>query len=161
MHTKIYAILPEEVKGKGICARIYTDTTTYIDIKTPELLLDHMYKAKGKRKKEVDTLIKSLLQINKNTPYVIDANNVFFGFKFRRSTYDKSTRGFANVRYVSHIEDNHIILTTGESIATLSQFKSLNQNKNHAITMMLSEMVKDYENREEMGRFVRGRIIRG
>ena len=133
------AILPEEIKNFGIGARIYTTTTTQLIEQTPTLYLNQLYKHRGKSKKQMDAIIKNILQITKNTPYVIDAHHVFFGFKYRTSTYDKETRGFVNVAYVDHIKDTTIVLTTGETIATLNTFDTLNANKNHAKTMFYRE----------------------
>lgn len=159
MNPHIIAVLPEEVKGTGICSRIYTHTSNYIDSKTPELYLEYMYKKKGKNKKEMDKVIKAISQVSKNTPYVIDTNHVFFGFKSRKSTYDKHTRGFVNVRYVSHIEADKIILTTGEIIDTISQFKSLNDNKNIALIFLYKELAEYYYNSDANIRYLKGNVI--
>lgn len=160
MKPPIIAILPTEIKGTGICSCVYTTAAEpYIDEKTPELLLDHLYKENGRSKKEMDRIIKRILQVSKNTPYVINATHVFFGFKHRTSTYDKNTRGFVNVRYVSHIKDNQIILTTGEAIDTLSKFDSLNTNKNQALTMIYREIIGNLYSREEEIQYLKGNIL--
>ena len=135
------AILPEEIKNFGIGARLYTTTTTQLIEQTPTLYLNQLYKLHGKNKKEMDAIIKNTLQLSKNMPYIIDANHVFFGFKYRTSTYDKDTRGFVNVTFVDHIEDTTIHLTTGETIETLNTFDTLNTNKNNAKTMLYREQL--------------------
>ena len=160
MDPNIIAVLPEEVKGKGICARIYTETKTYIDSKTPELFLDHQLKEAGRSKKEMDKIFRQITQIQKNTPYIIGRLAVFFPHKHRKSPYDKHGRGFVNVRYVSHIEGSQIVLITGETIDTLSKFDSLNPNKNAALMMMYREHANSLLDREESIRFLRGKIVR-
>lgn len=160
MNPNIIAVLPEEIKGKGIGSRIYTETDNYIDDKTPELFLEHMLKRAGRNKKEMDKIFKQITQIQKNTPYVINELAVFFAYKHRKSPYDKHGRGFVNVRYVSHIEDSQIVLTTGEKIATLSRFDSLNINKNAALLMMYREHANRLLDREESIRFLRANIFK-
>lgn len=61
------AILPEEIKNFGIGARVYTTTTTQLIEQTPTLYLNQLYKHRGKSKKQMDAIIKNILQISKNT----------------------------------------------------------------------------------------------
>ena len=149
MHTtniQIIAILPEEIKSFGIGSRVYTTTTTHLIEETPTLFLNKMYKKRGKTKKEMDQIIKDTLQISKNMPYIIDTSHVFFGFKYRNATYDRERRGFANITCVEKIENSEIILTTGENIATLNTFTTLNTNKNHAKTMLYrQQLIASYD----------------
>ena len=143
----IIAVLPEEVKGFGLCARIYTETRTYIDEKTPTHFLNTLYKEKGRSKKIMDQKFKSITQMSRNIPYTIDQNHVFFGFKYRKAIYDKEGRGFVNVTWVDHIEGSQIILRSGESISTLNQAPSLIQNRNNALLMLYREMSEiNYDN---------------
>lgn len=159
MASEIIAILPEEVKKNGIYARVFTNLGTILDQRTPTLYLDHMYKKEGKSKKQIDSKTRKILQISKNLPYVIDANHVFFPFKYRTTTYDKQTRGFANVKYVANIRDNEIILTTGESISTLSKFDALNTNKNYARLMLDEEIIRYYTKMNSTIRFVSANVM--
>lgn len=139
----IIAVLPEEVKGTGICARIYKETTAYIDTRTPTLFLDNLYRQNGRTKKEMDKKIRSTLQITKNLPYVINSSHVFFGFKYRKPTYDNQGRGFINVKYVKMIEDNQIVLITGEKLATLNKKDSLIQNMNYSRLLLTIEIAEE------------------
>lgn len=141
--TDIIAVLPEEVKGTGICARIYKEDTAYIDTRTPTLYLDNLYKDNGRRKREMDKKIRSILQINKNLPYMINASHVLFGFKYRKPTYDNQGRGFINVKYVKMIEDNQIVLVTGEKLSTLNKKDSLIQNMNYSRLLLTLEMYEE------------------
>lgn len=141
--TDIIAVLPEEVKGTGICSRVYKETTANIDTRTPTLYLDTLYKLNGRSKKEMDKKIRSTLQITKNLPYMINSGHVFFGFKYRKATYDNQGRGFVNVKYVTHIEDNQIVLITGEKLATLNQKDSLIQNMNYSRLLLTIEMLDE------------------
>lgn len=51
MYTEIIAILPEQVKGKGIYSRIYREDKTILDDRHPALYLKNLYETKGKSKK--------------------------------------------------------------------------------------------------------------
>lgn len=155
----IIAILPEEVKGVGICSRVYTQNDSYIDYNTPTLMLEKLYKQKGKSKKEMDKKFTKLTQIKRNIPYTIDSNQVFFAFKFRQTSYDKQSRGFVNVTFVREIKDNYIILKTGEMIATLNKQETLIQNKNNAMIMLLREILKIQQEENNTIRFLNGNII--
>ena len=156
----IIAVLPEEVKGTGICARVYTETSTYIDKKTPTHFLNTLYKQKGKSKKLMDQQYKTITQITRNIPYTIDQNHVFFGFKYRVAVYDKDQRGFVNVTYVDHIKDSNIILTSGEAIATLNKSESLIQNRNYALIMLYRELAQiNYENLATI-RYLNAKLIK-
>lgn len=156
--THIVAILPEEVKGTGICSRVYFENTTTIDTRTPTLYLETMYKKQGRTKKEMDKKIKAYLQINKNLPYQIDAGHVFFGFKYRQAIYDNQGRGFVNVKFVDHIKNTEIVLDTGETIDTLNQKDSLIANMNHARHLLTLEMLDDAISRESTIRYITGRL---
>lgn len=143
----IIAVLPEEVKKIGICARIYTEASTYIDQKTPTHFLNTLYRQKGKSKKLMDQQYKLMTQITRNIPYIIDQNHVFFGFKYRVARYDKDQRGFVNVAHVDYIKDSNIILSSGEAIVTLNRSESLIQNRNNALLMLYKEIAQvNYEN---------------
>ena len=157
---QIIAILPEEIKTFGIGSRVYTPTTTQLIEETPTLLLNKMYKKRGKTKKEVDQIIYQVLQITKNTPYIIDTSHVFFGFKYRNAYYDRERRGFVNVVCVDHIADSQIILRTGETIDTLNRFKTLNTNKNHAKAMLYrQQLIASYDWAETLDQ-IRATVMR-
>lgn len=159
-NIQIIAILPEEIKSFGIGARVYTPTTTHLIEETPTLFLNKMYKKRGKNKKEMDQIIKYTLQISKNMPYIIDTSHVFFGFKYRNAVYDRERRGFANVSFVEKIENSEIILTTGESIATLNTFETLNTNKNNAKTMLYrQQLIASYDWAETLDQ-IRNTVMR-
>lgn len=157
---QIIAILPEEIKTFGIGSRIYTPTTTHLIEETPTLYLNKMYKKRGKNKKEMDHIIKDTLQISKNMPYIIDTSHVFFGFKYRNATYDRERRGFVNITCVEKIENSEIILTTGETIATLNTFDTLNTNKNNAKTMLYrQQLIASYDWAETLDQ-IRSTVMR-
>ena len=159
MAGDIIAVLPEEARGVGICSRIYTQTDTRLDSKTPSLYLDTMYKDRGKVKKIVNKQIIKELQVSKNLPYVIDTSHVFFAFKYRKTRYDKESRGFVNIRYVSHIKESEIILITGESIGALSTQKTLITNLNYAKVLLYKEMNKAFIESYSNIRYMTGRIL--
>ena len=155
----IIAVLPEEVKGTGICARIYTESSTYIDQKTPTHFLNTLYKQKGKSKKLMDQQFKAITQISRNIPYTIDQNHVFFGFKYRVARYDKDQRGFVNVACVDYIKGSSIILKSGEAIATLNKSESLIPNINYALVMLYRQLAQvNYENLATI-RFINANVI--
>jgi hypothetical protein len=159
MAADIIAVLPEEVKGTGICARIYSQTEVILSPKTPSLYLDTMYKDKGKNKKLINRQISKELQISKNLPYVIDTSHVFFAFKYRKAIYDKESRGFVNVKYIKKIENSEIILITGESIATLSTRQTLITNLNYAKLLLYKEINKSLVESDANIRYVTARIL--
>jgi hypothetical protein len=159
MAGDIIAVLPEEVKGTGICARIYSQTEVKLSPKTPSLYLDTMYKDKGKNKKLVNKQISRELQISKNLPYVIDTSHVFFAFKYRKAIYDKQSRGFVNVKYVKKIVGSEIILITGESVATLATRQTLITNLNNAKLMLYKEINKSLIESDANIRYITARIL--
>ncbi|RGB77880.1 hypothetical protein [Anaerococcus nagyae] len=159
MAGDIIAVLPEEVKGTGICARIYSQTEVKLSLKTPSLYLDTMYKDKGKNKKLVNKQISRELQISKNLPYVIDTSHVFFAFKYRKAIYDKQSRGFVNVKYVKKIVGSEIILITGESVATLATRQTLITNLNNAKLMLYKEINKSLIESDANIRYITARIL--
>lgn len=159
MAGDIIAVLPEEVKGTGICARIYSQTEVKLSSKTPSLYLDTMYKDKGKNKKLVNKQISRELQISKNLPYVIDTSHVFFAFKYRKAIYDKQSRGFVNVKYVKKIVGPEIILITGESVATLATRQTLITNLNNAKLMLYKEINKSLIESDANIRYITARIL--
>ncbi|MBP2068913.1 hypothetical protein [Anaerococcus nagyae] len=159
MAGDIIAVLPEEVKGTGICARIYSQTEVKLSLKTPSLYLDTMYKDKGKNKKLVNKQISRELQISKNLPYVIDTSHVFFAFKYRKAIYDKQSRGFVNVKYVKKIVGPEIILITGESVATLATRQTLITNLNNAKLMLYKEINKSLIESDANIRYITARIL--
>lgn len=138
----IIAILPEPVKGIGICSRVFRQDRVYLDRKAPTHFLKVLYDSKGKTKKKVDNNIKRDYQVLRNLPYVIDASQVFFAFNARKSTYDRETRGFVNVGFVDRIEGSQIILTSGETISTLNREDSLISNRILAKALMYEQIVK-------------------
>lgn len=159
MAGDIIAVLPEEVKGTGICARIYSQTEVKLSLKTPSLYLDTMYKDKGKNKKLVNKQISRELQISKNLPYVIDTSHVFFAFKYRKAIYDKQSRGFVNVKYVKKIVGSEIILITGESVATLATRQTLITNLNNAKLMLYKEINKSLIESDANIRYITASIL--
>lgn len=147
MYHEIIAILPEQVKGKGIYSRIYREDKTILDDRHPALYLKNLYEKKGKNKKQMDKKIKRDYQIYRNIPYAIDSNHVFFAFKIRNTDFVENNRAFINVRYIKEIKKSTLVLTSGEEIETLNQNKSLIQNKILAKALLLEEILtKTLEN---------------
>ena len=141
MYSEIIAILPEQVKGKGIYSRIYREDKTILDHRTPALYLKNLYEEKGRSKKQMDKKIKKIYQIQRNLPYAIDSNHVFFAFKIRNTDFGESNRAFINVKYIREIKDTAIVLVSGEEIQTLNQNKSLISNRNLARAILLEEIL--------------------
>ena len=156
MYANIIAILPEQIKGKGIYSRIYREDKSVLDQRHPALFLKNLYDEKGKSKRQVDKKIKENYQIYRNIPYVIDSNHVFFAFKIRNSTIDENNRAFINVKYIQKIKDTSIILDTGEEIETLNKEKSLISNRNLAKSLLLEEMLSQTLEREASLRYMTG-----
>ena len=147
MYHEIIAILPEQVKGKGIYSRIYREDKTILDDRHPALYLKNLYEKKGKNKKQMDKKIKRDYQIYRNIPYAIDSNHVFFAFKIRNTDFVENNRAFINVKYIKEIKKSTLVLTSGEEIGTLNQNKSLIQNKILAKALLLEEiLIKTLEN---------------
>lgn len=147
MYHEIIAILPEQVKGKGIYSRIYREDKTILDDRHPALYLKNLYETKGKNKKQMDKKIKRDYQIYRNIPYAIDSNHVFFAFKIRNTDFVENNRAFINVKYIKEIKKTTLVLTSGEEIETLNQNKSLIQNKILAKALLLEEiLIKTLEN---------------
>lgn len=147
MYHEIIAILPEQVKGKGIYSRIYREDKTILDDRHPALYLKNLYEKKGKNKKQMDKKIKRDYQIYRNIPYAIDSNHVFFAFKIRNTDFVENNRAFINVKYIKEIKKSTLVLTSGEEIQTLNQNKSLIQNKILAKALLLEEILtKTLEN---------------
>ena len=147
MYHEIIAILPEQVKGKGIYSRIYREDKTILDDRHPALYLKNLYEKKGKNKKQMDKKIKRDYQIYRNIPYAIDSNHVFFAFKIRNTDFVENNRAFINVKYIKEIKKSTLVLTSGEEIETLNQNKSLIQNKILAKALLLEEILtKTLEN---------------
>lgn len=147
MYHEIIAILPEQVKGKGIYSRIYREDKTILDDRHPALYLKNLYETKGKNKKQMDKKIKRDYQIYRNIPYAIDSNHVFFAFKLRNTDFLENNRAFINVKYIKEIKKSTLVLTSGEEIETLNQNKSLIQNKILAKALLLEEILtKTLEN---------------
>lgn len=147
MYHEIIAILPEQVKGKGIYSRIYREDKTILDDRHPALYLKNLYEKKGKNKKQMDKKIKRDYQIYRNIPYAIDSNHVFFAFKIRNTDFIENNRAFINVKYIKEIKKSTLVLTSGEEIQTLNQNKSLIQNKILAKALLLEEILtKTLEN---------------
>lgn len=161
MFTDIIAIMPEQVKGKGIYSRIYKEDESILDQRTPALFLKNLYEEKGKSKKQMDKKIKATYQIYRNIPYVIDANQVFFPFKIRNTPFAENNRVFINVKYVSKIKDTTIVLVSGEEIQTLSNNKSLIQNRNLAKALHLEEILVKTLERESSMRYVMAYLRKG
>lgn len=147
MYHEIIAILPEQVKGKGIYSRIYREDKTILDDRHPALYLKNLYEKKGKNKKQMDKKIKRDYQIYRNIPYAIDSNHVFFAFKIRNTDFVENNRAFINVKYIKEIKKSTLVLTSGEEIETLNQNKSLIQNKILSKALLLEEILtKTLEN---------------
>lgn len=147
MYHEIIAILPEQVKGKGIYSRIYREDKTILDDRHPAIYLKNLYEKKGKNKKQMDKKIKRDYQIYRNIPYAIDSNHVFFAFKIRNTDFVENNRAFINVKYIKEIKKSTLVLISGEEIETLNQNKSLIQNKILAKALLLEEILtKTLEN---------------
>ena len=154
MYHEIIAILPEQVKGKGIYSRIYREDKTILDDRHPALYLKNLYEKKGKNKKQMDKKIKRDYQIYRNIPYAIDSNHVFFAFKLRNTDFVENNRAFINVKYIKEIKKSTLVLTSGEEIETLNQNKSLIQNKILAKALLLEEILTKTLENESSVRYI-------
>lgn len=154
MYHEIIAILPEQVKGKGIYSRIYREDKTILDDRHPALYLKNLYEKKGKNKKQMDKKIKRDYQIYRNIPYAIDSNHVFFAFKIRNTDFLENNRAFINVKYIKEIKKSTLVLTSGEEIETLNQNKSLIQNKILAKALLLEEILTKTLENESSVRYI-------
>ncbi len=154
MYHEIIAILPEQVKGKGIYSRIYREDKTILDDRHPALYLKNLYEKKGKNKKQMDKKIKRDYQIYRNIPYAIDSNHVFFAFKIRNTDFVENNRAFINVKYIKEIKKSTLVLTSGEEIETLNQNKSLIQNKILAKALLLEEILTKTLENESSVRYI-------
>lgn len=154
MYHEIIAILPEQVKGKGIYSRIYREDKTILDDRHPALYLKNLYEKKGKNKKQMDKKIKRDYQIYRNIPYAIDSNHVFFAFKLRNTDFVENNRAFINVKYIKEIKKSTLVLTSGEEIQTLNQNKSLIQNKILAKALLLEEILTKTLENESSVRYI-------
>ena len=158
MYANIIAILPEQVKGKGIYSRIYREDKSTLDPRQPALYLKNLYEERGKNKKQMDKKIKENYQIYRNIPYAIDSNHVFFAFKIRNTDIEENNRAFINVKYIQKIKDTSIVLDTGEEIQTLNKEKSLILNRNLAKSLLLEEILNTTLEREASLRYITGYI---
>ena len=156
MYENIIAILPEQIKGKGIYSRIHREDNSTLDQRNPALYLKNLYELRGKSKKQMDKKIKENYQIYRNIPYAIDSNHVFFAFKIRNTDIEENNRAFINVKYIQKIKDDTIILDTGEEIQTLNKEKSLILNRNLAKSLLFEEMLKQTQEREASLRYMTG-----
>ena len=156
MYENIIAILPEQIKGKGIYSRIYREDNSTLDQRNPALYLKNLYELRGKSKKQMDKKIKENYQIYRNIPYAIDSNHVFFAFKIRNTDIEENNRAFINVKYIQKIKGETIILDTGEEIQTLNKEKSLIANRNLAKSLLFEEMLKQTQEREASLRYMTG-----
>lgn len=156
MYANIIAILPEQIKGKGIYSRIYREDNSILDQRNPALYLKNLYEERGKSKKQTDKKIKENYQIYRNIPYQIDSNHVFFAFKIRNTDIEENNRAFINVKYIQKIKGETIILDTGEEIQTLNKEKSLISNRNLAKSLLLEEILKQVQVREASLRYMTG-----
>lgn len=156
MYKNIIAILPEQIKGKGIYSRIYREDNSILDQRNPALYLKNLYEERGKSKKQIDKKIKENYQIYRNIPYPIDSNHVFFAFKIRNTDIEENNRAFINVKYIQKIKGETIILDTGEEIQTLNKEKSLIANRNLAKSLLFEEMLKQTQEREASLRYMTG-----
>ncbi len=138
----IIAIMPEAIPGYGIGSIIYTTEKAKTDKRSPTLILKNIYDELGKKKKLIDRQIKKTTGVRRNFPYVIDHNNVLFPVKYRKSSYDKDTRAFVNVKYVEDIVGSDLILTTGNKILTLNDYKALRTNRLIAMICFQEEIIK-------------------
>ena len=128
MYKEIIAILPEQVKGKGIYSRIYREDKTILDDRHPALYLKNY-------------------QSYRNIPYAIDSNHVFFAFKIRNTAFPENNRAFINVKHIKEIRETTLILDSGEEIETLNQNKSLIYNRTLAKALLMEEILnKTLEN---------------
>ena len=149
MYHEIIAILPEQVKGRGIYSRIYREDKTILDQRNPALYLKNLYEAKGKNKRQMDKKIKETYQIQRNIPYAIDSNHVFFPFKIRSTDISENNRAFINVKFIREIKGSAIVLDTGEEIQTLTTNKALIQNKILARALLMEEILQTTLQREK------------
>lgn len=156
MYKNIIAILPEQIKGKGIYSRIYREDNSTLDQRSPALYLKNLYEERGKSKRQMDKKIKENYQIYRNIPYAIDSNHVFFAFKIRNTDIEENNRAFINVKYIQKIKGETIILDTGEEIQTLNKEKSLIANRNLAKSLLFEEMLKQTQEREASLRYMTG-----
>ena len=154
MYHEVIAILPEQVKGKGIYSRIYREDKTILDDRHPALYLKNLYETKGKNKNQIDKKIKREYQIYRNIPYAIDSNHVFFAFKLRNTDFLENNRAFINVKYIKEIKKSTLVLTSGEEIETLNQNKSLIQNKILAKALLLEEILTKTLENESSVRYI-------
>lgn len=156
MYKEIIAILPEQVKGKGIYSRIYTEDKSILDPRTPSLYLKNLYESRGKNKRQMDKRIRQTYQIYRNIPYAIDSNHVFFGFKLRSTNIKDNNRAFVNVKFIKEIKNNNLILDTGEEIQTETASKTLIQNKIVAQALLMEEIIDKTLEREKSVRYMVG-----
>lgn len=156
MYENIIAILPEQIKGKGIYSRIYREDNSTLDQRNPALYLKNLYELRGKSKKQMDKKIKENYQIYRNIPYAIDSNHVFFAFKIRNTDIEENNRAFINVKYIQKIKGETIILDTGEEIQTLNKEKSLISNRILAKSLLLEENLRQTQEREASLRYMTG-----
>ena len=156
MYENIIAILPEQIKGKGIYSRIYREDNSILDQRNPALYLKNLYELRGKSKRQMDKKIKENYQIYRNIPYAIDSNHVFFAFKIRNTDIEENNRAFINVKYIQKIKGEIIILDTGEEIQTLNKEKSLISNRILAKSLLLEEILKQTQEREASLRYMTG-----
>lgn len=160
MYHEIIAILPEQVKGRGIYSRIYREDKTILDQRNPALYLKNLYEAKGKNKRQMDKKIKENYQILRNIPYAIDSNHVFFGFKLRATDIAENNRAFINVKFIKEIKGTIIVLDSGEEIATLNKNKSLIQNRTLAKALLMEEILIKTLEREKNLRYMTGYLTK-
>lgn len=154
MYEQIIAILPEQVKGKGIYSRIYREDKSVLDPRNPALFLKNLYEDRGKNKKQMDKKIKKSYQVYRNIPYVIDSNHVFFAFKLRDTDINENNRAFINVKFIKEIKDAAIVLDTGEEIQTLTTSKALIQNRILARALLTEELLATTLEREKNVRYM-------
>ena len=92
---------------------------------------------------------KEKLEKQRNIPYAIDSNHVFFPFKIRSTDIMENNRAFINVKFIREIKGTSIVLDTGEEIQTLTTNKALIQNKILARALLMEEILQTTLQREK------------
>lgn len=151
----VIAILPIEIKGKGICSQIYYVDEVVNDQRTCTNFLKNMCDQRNISHKLMRKSIKEICNIKRNIPRGIDSLNIFFGFKFRESSIDDQRRGYVNCRFVKDISSNNIILTTDETITTLLSEESLKTNRKNAKYLMYMALCRESYLKEERNKIAK------
>jgi hypothetical protein len=139
----IIAILPIQVKGKGLCSQIFYTDGTRIDQRSCSNFLKNMCDEKNISARMMRKNIKEFCGIKRNLPRAIDSLNVFFSFKFKESIHKEERRAYVNCRFVKKIQGSDIILETGETLSSLQKEDSLTTSLAHARSLMYMMLCQD------------------